>query len=330
MIKWLIRLALLALLTALVWFSWIVFVPVEPPTSPYAMTIGPNRTLSQVANSLKQEGVIKSRDVMVLLARLQGTDRHIKAGLYRFDGTVSLWTILQRFAEGKPDEASATVVEGWTFHQFRALLDQNPDVRHDGAGLSDAEILARIGAGEQQPEGLFFPSTYYFTPGASDLELYRRAYATMQRKLAEAWQSRSGGLPVSSPYQLLTLASLVEKETARQEDRTLIAAVFVNRLTKNMRLQTDPSVIYGMGNAYRGNITKADLRRDTPYNTYTRNGLTPTPIALPGAAALKAAAHPAASDVLYFVARGDGSSYFSQTLDEHNDAVRKYILKKGN
>jgi len=321
---------LVAVLTALVWFSWVVFVPVEPPTSPYAITVGPSRTLSQVAHSLKQEGVIRSRDVMVLLARLQGTDRRIKAGLYRFQGPISLWEILQRFAAGNPDEASITVVEGWTFHQFRVAVDQSPDVQHDSTGLDDATLLAHIGASEPQAEGLFFPSTYYFTPGSSDIDLYRRAYATMQHKLLEAWQARANGLPITSPYQLLTLASLVEKETARAADRTLIAAVFVNRLNKNMRLQTDPSVIYGMGDAYRGNISKADLRRDTPYNTYTRNGLTPTPIALPGAASLLAAAHPAASDVLYFVARGDGGSYFSQTLDEHNDAVRKFILKKGN
>ncbi|WP_215782728.1 endolytic transglycosylase MltG [Paludibacterium sp. B53371] len=328
--KWLTRLVLAAFLLAVVWLSWVVFVPIEPPATPYTITVGPSRTLSQVATSLKQEGVVRSRGVMVLLARLQGTDRRIKAGQYRFNGSISLWGILQRFAEGNPDEASATVVEGWTFRQFRNLLDQHPDVTHDTAGLSDGEILARIGASEPHPEGLFFPSTYYFTPGSSDLDIYRRAYVTMQRKLAEAWQGRNSTLPVSSPYQLLTLASLVEKETARPQDRTMIAAVFVNRLNKSMRLQTDPAVIYGMGDAYHGNITKADLRRDTPYNTYTRNGLTPTPIALPGSAALAAAAHPAASDVLYFVARGDGSSYFSQTLDQHNDAVRKYILKKGN
>jgi UPF0755 protein len=330
MMKWLSRGLMLVLLLAVGWLSWVVFVPVSLPSSSYNITIGPSRTLSQVAHGLQEEGVIRSRMVMVALARIEGTDRHIKAGLYRFSGPVSMWQILQRFTEGRPDEASVTVVEGWTFRQFRAALDQSPDVKHDSAGLSDAEVLQRIGAEGALPEGLFFPSTYYFTPGASDMELLDRAYQTMQRKLADAWMQRAADLPLASPYQLLTLASLIEKETARPGDRPMIAAVFVNRLKKKMRLQTDPSVIYGMGPLYDGHIGKADLKRDTPYNTYTRDGLTPTPIALPGQAALEAAAHPAASDVLYFVASGDGGSHFSTTLEAHNSAVRKYILKKGN
>lgn len=330
MMKWLTRGLLTALLLSLCWLSWVVFVPVDLPESPYSVSVGPNRTLAQVARGLRQEGVIRNRVVMVALARLQGADRRIKAGLYRFSGSISMWSLLQRFSSGSPDEASVTVVEGWTFRQFRAQLDQDPDVKHDTAGLSDAEVLARIGADLPSPEGLFFPSTYLFTPGASDLEILDRAYQTMQRKLTQAWSGRAADLPLTSPYQLLTLASLIEKETARAGDRPMIAAVFVNRLKKKMRLQTDPAVIYGMGARYDGRIGKADLKRDTPYNTYTRDGLTPTPIALPGEAALEAAAHPAPSAVLYFVARGDGSSHFSTTLDEHNQAVRKYILKKGN
>ena len=327
--RWFFRLFFVAFLSSLAWLAWVVLVPVELPTSTYNITVGPNRSLSQVVHSLKQEGLIKSRLVMVTLARLEGTDRHIKAGLYRFQGSVSMWEILQRFAAGRPDEASVTVIEGWTFQQFRALVQSSADLTHSTVGWSDAQILTQIGAGEPQAEGLFFPSTYYFTPGDSDLNLYRRAYQTMQHHLTEVWATRSAGLPVSTPYQLLTLASLVEKETARAEDRDLVAAVFVNRLKKGMRLQTDPSVIYGMGSLYQGRIGKADLKRDTPYNTYTRAGLTPTPISLAGDAALRAAAHPAASDVLYFVARGDGGSYFSQTLQQHNGAVRKFILKKG-
>jgi len=300
------------------------------PTSPYNITVGPNRTLSQVARGLSEERVIRSRLVLVALARLQGVDRRIKAGLYRFDGSASLWQILQRFASGRPDEASATVVEGWTFQQLRQLLGQNPDLYHLTRDWSDQRILQTIGASQTQAEGLFFPSTYYFTPGSSDIELFRRAYLTMQQHLDLAWQNRSANLPLSSPYQLLTLASLIEKETARAQDRNLVAAVFVNRLKIKMRLQTDPAVIYGMGDLYDGRIGRANLRRDTPYNTYTRAGLTPTPIALPGEAALQAAAHPAASKVLYFVARGDGGSYFSETLQQHDDAVRKFILDKAH
>lgn len=330
MMKWFARGLVLALLLTLGWLSWVVFVPVGLPASPYTITVGPNRTLTQVARGLRQDGVIRNRAVMVALARLQGSDRRIKAGLYRFNGAVSMWGLLQRFSEGGPDEASVTVVEGWTFRQFRVQLDRDPDVKHDTAGLSDADVLQRIGADVPDPEGLFFPSTYYFNPGTSDLEILDRAYQTMQRKLTQAWETRAAGLPLTSAYQLLTLASLIEKETARESDRPMIAAVFSNRLKKKMRLQTDPSVIYGMGSRYDGRIGKADLKRDTPYNTYTRDGLTPTPIALPGEAALQAAAHPASSAALYFVARGDGSSFFSQTLEQHNDAVRKYILKKGN
>lgn len=329
--KWLLGGLTTALVLAAVWFAWVVFAPVSAPRADYSITIGPNRTLSQVARGLATEGVIRNREVMVALARLSGTDRKIKAGLYRFDGPVSMWTILQRFAAGNPDEASATVVEGWTFGQMRALLAKNPDLKHLTTGWSNERLMTELGADGVAPEGMFFPSTYYFTPGeTSDLDILRRAYQTMQRKLTDAWQGRTAGLPLASPYQLLTLASLVEKETGKEADRPMIAAVFVNRLKKNMRLQTDPSVIYGLGNRYDGRLGKADLRHDTPYNTYTRNGLTPTPIALPGDAALRAAAQPASSDALYFVSRGDGSSYFSDTLAEHNGAVRKFILKKGN
>lgn len=330
MMKWFLRAALTALLLLCAWLVWVVWLPVDLPTTPYNLTIGPSRTLSQVARSLEQDGLIKNRLVMVVLARLDGSERKIKAGLYRLDGPVSMWAILQRLSQGRPDEASVTVIEGWTFHQFREQLDRSPDLQHQTRGWSDAQLLDSIGADVPQAEGLFFPSTYYFMPGSSDLELYRRAYQTMQQHLDQAWQTRSSVVPVNSPYQLLILASLIEKETARDQDRVMVAAVFVNRLKQKMRLQTDPSVIYGLGSAYDGHIGKADLKRDTPYNTYMRDGLTPTPIALPGAASLEAAAHPADSRALYFVSRGDGSSYFSETLAEHNGAVRKYILKKGN
>ena len=328
--KTLSRLLLLAVLAALAWLAWVVVIPVDLPQSPYKLTIGPNRSLGQIARALSEEGVIRNRNVMVVLARLQGSDRKIKAGLYQFNGQASMWDILQRLAEGHPDEASLTVIEGWSFHQFRQAIDRNPDLEHQARDLSDAQLLQQLGLNDIKPEGLFFPSTYLFTPGSSDLELYRRAYNTMQQKLEAAWAARKPDLPYHTPYELLIMASLVEKETSLDADRPLVAAVFVNRLHTGMRLQTDPSVIYGMGSAYQGNISKADLRRDTPYNTYTRNGLTPTPISLPGKAALEAAANPANSTALYFVAKGDGSSYFSATLDEHNQAVRKYILKKGS
>jgi len=329
MLKLFVRLIAALLAAAILWLAWVVAVPVPLPQTPYNVIVGPNRTLRQVAYMLERDGLIRNRWVMIALARIGGTDRKIKAGLYEVSSPVAMWQLLKRFAEGNPDQASVTVLEGWSFRQFRAAVEREPDLKHDGRGLSEAALLVAIGAPEPRAEGLFFPSTYFFVPGSSDLDLYRRAYRTMQQQLTSVWAQRSANLPYHSEYELLTMASLVEKETSHEADRPNVAAVFANRLHIGMRLQTDPSVIYGMGAAYHGNISRADLRRDTPYNTYTRSGLTPTPISLPGRAALEAAAHPADTRALYFVARGDGSSQFSETLDEHNAAVRKYILKKG-
>ncbi|EEG09378.1 endolytic transglycosylase MltG [Pseudogulbenkiania ferrooxidans] len=321
--------ASLAALLAL-WLAWVVAVPVPLPKAPYSIAVGANRTLGQVARALDQDGMIRNRWVMVALMRISGTDRKVKAGLYEFSRPVAMWEVLRRFAQGNPDQASVTAIEGWTFRQFRQALASEPDLQHVTASWSDEQILREIGASEAHPEGLFFPSTYFYVPGSSDLEVYRRAYRTMQQQLESIWLARRPDLPYASPYELLIMASLVEKETSRESDRAQVAAVFLNRLRIGMRLQTDPAVIYGMGASYQGNIGKAGLRRDTPYNTYTRSGLTPTPIALPGRAALDAAAHPADTRALYFVARGDGTTHFSETLDEHNGAVRQFILKKGS
>jgi UPF0755 protein len=226
--------------------------------------------------------------------------------------------------QGEVSLRQVSVIEGWTFHQMRAALNATPDITHDTLNLSDAEILQRIGAPENHPEGLFFPDTYNFAAGSSDLTIFRRAYQAMQQRLQAAWEAREPGLPLETPYQALILASIVEKETGTPGDRPMIAGVFVNRLRKGMLLQTDPTVIYGLGEQFDGNLRKRDLLADNSYNTYTRPGLTPTPIALPGVAALQAALHPAQTDALYFVARGDGSSHFSSSLAEHNQAVNQY------
>lgn len=208
--------------------------------------------------------------------------------------------------------------------QMRAVVDAEPALKHDTAGMSDADLMRKIGAPETNPEGLFFPDTYLFARGSSDVELYRHAYQAMQKRLNDAWMKRSLDLPYKTPYEALTMASIIEKETGQKLERPMIAAVFVNRLRKNMLLQTDPTVIYGLGAGFDGNLRKRDLQTDTPYNTYTRTGLPPTPIALPGMASLQAALNPAPSDALYFVARGDGSSQFSTNLTDHNRAVNKY------
>ncbi|KZE32765.1 UPF0755 protein [Crenobacter luteus] len=327
--KFIFRSLVALLAAAVLWLAWVVAVPVTLPSTPYSVAVAPSRTLSQVARSLEAEGVIRNRWVMIALSRISGADRKVKPGLYEFSAPVAMWEVLRRLAEGSPDQGSLTVIEGWTFAQFRQAVAREPDFTHDTARLSDAELLAALGAPETSAEGLFFPSTYFFVPGSSELELYRRAYRTMQQHLSRAWEGRAVDLPYANPYELLIAASLIEKETSREEDRPMVSAVFANRLKIGMRLQTDPSVIYGMGVRFDGNIRKGDLKRDTPYNTYTRGGLPPTPIALPGRAALEAAARPAETRALYFVARGDGSTHFSESLGEHNAAVRQFILKKG-
>lgn len=206
---------------------------------------------------------------------------------------------------------------------------QNDAIRHLSVSYTDQQILKSIGAEETHPEGLFFPDTYYFSNGMSDLEILKRAYHAMRTKLNEAWTQREPGLPYKSPYEALIMASIIEKETGRAEERKIIAGVFVNRLRIGMRLQTDPTVIYGMGERFDGNIRRKDLQEDTAYNTYTRSGLPPTPIAMPGMASIEAALHPAKTQALYFVGKGDGSHVFSNTLAEHNRAVAKYQLKGG-
>jgi UPF0755 protein len=264
-----------------------------------------------------------------VLARLLGKAGAIQAGSYEVEAGVTPWQLLDKLTRGDVSQGALLFVEGMNFRQLRAILDAHPELRHDTAGLSEAEILVLIGAEEKHPEGLFFPDTYLFTKRSSDVELLGRAYRAMQQRLAQAWEARAPGLPLKTPYEALILASIVEKETGLAEDRPLVASVFVNRLRIGMALQTDPTVIYGMGEKFDGNLRKRDLQTDTPYNTYRRPGLPPTPIAMPGQAALQAALQPAHSDKLYFVARGDGSSEFSRNLGEHNRAVTQYQKRKG-
>jgi UPF0755 protein len=225
-------------------------------------------------------------------------------------------------------QAEVRLIEGWTFAQFRAALDANPALRHDTAGLNDAQVLGRLPAPEAHPEGLFFPDTYLFAKGSSDTAVLRRAYRAMQRHLKADWEARDPNLPYRTQYEALIMASLIEKETGRETERELIAGALVNRLRIGMRLQVDPTVIYGLGNTFNGNLKKVHLLEDGPYNTYTRSGLPPTPIAMPGRASLRSALHPAKTDALYYVSRGDGSSHFSRNLNEHNRAVTKYQLKR--
>ncbi len=298
--------------------------PLTMPAIPFEFSLKQGTSLKGMSRQMHQDGLIRNERMFVWLGRMLGRAGEIKFGSYELEKTVSPLELLNIVTEGRVSQTHISIIEGTTFKQFRDTLDTDPELRHDSAAMSEAEILQRVGAPEAHAEGLFFPDTYYFASGASDLTILKRAYQTMQRHLQENWQQRSPGLPLQTPYQALILASIVEKETGQASDRAMIAGVFINRLRRGMLLQTDPAVIYGMGDKFDGNLRKRDLLKDTPYNTYTRTGLPPTPIALPGLAALRATLHPAATDALYFVARGDGSSVFSKSLAQHNRAVNKY------
>lgn len=298
--------------------------PLSLPVTPFEFEMKQGSSLKGMARDLRKAGLLQQDWAFVWLVRLLGKSSEIQAGSYALTQPVSPLELTRIITQGEVSLRQVSIIEGWTFREMRAALNANPDITHDTLNLSDAEILQRIGAPESYPDGLFFPDTYNFAAGSSDLTILRRAYQAMQQRLQEAWDTREPGLPLETPYQALILASIVEKETGTPSDRPMIAGVFVNRLRRGMLLQTDPAVIYGLGQSFDGNLRKKDLLNDNPYNTYTRLGLTPTPIALPGAAALQAAMHPAQTDALYFVARGDGSSHFSGTLAEHNRAVNQY------
>lgn len=280
--------------------------------------------IRQLARQLNGKGLIDHPRVFSWLARFDGKAGQLRAGVYEVRAGMTARDLLGAIARGESVQEQIRFIEGWTFRQIRAALDAHPGVRHDTKDLPESALLERVGAIEKRAEGLFFPDSYHFAPGTSDIVLLRQAYARMRKQLEAAWAKRTSASMVESPYDALILASVIEKETGRPEDRPMIGAVFANRLRIGMRLQSDPTVIYGMGTRFDGNLRRVDLEADSPYNTYTRAGLPPTPIAAPGAAALNAALAPAESRALYFVARGDGTSEFSTNLDDHNRAVARY------
>ncbi len=315
----------LLLSVALAGFSiWYALTPTGRGPFPVELHIERGASLRDVAAQLERHGIIEHAFAFSLLGRFTGKAGQIKAGGYLFEAPAPAWEVLRKLTQGETLLGRITIVEGWTFRQMRSALAQHPGLRKDTKGMSDEALLAALGIEAAHPEGLFFPDTYYFDHGSSDKALLLRAHHHMQQVLQEAWRDRQPGLPYKSPYEVLIMASIIEKETGAPEERPLIAAVFINRLRLGMRLQTDPTVIYGLGERFDGNLRKSDLLTDTPYNTYTRAGLPPTPIALPGAAAIRAATNPEASRALYFVSKGDGRHQFSSTLDEHNRAVARY------
>lgn len=329
------RLALLLILlvvaaasvAGLIWHDY-RSAPLAMRESPMRVRIDRGMNVAEIAAALQARGIDIPAWRIALAMRLRGDSRSLRFGVYEFTAPVTLQAMIDRIVRGDVVLAELTIVEGWTFRQMREALRRHPELLHDSASATDTELLSQVGASESQAEGLFFPSTYRFSPGASDYEVYRQAYRLQRRTLDDAWAARAPDLPLASPYEALILASIVEKESANEADRERIAAVFVNRLRRGMLLQSDPTTIYGLGERFDGNLRRPDLSSPTPYNTYVRPGLPPTPIALPGRSAIGAALRPAQSRALYFVARGDGTSEFSENLEAHNRAVARYQLRK--
>lgn len=307
---------------------WYLSQPLPLPRAPYDFTVLGGTTLSGVARDLTADGVLPHPFPLIALARWRGVDRTIKAGSYEVEQGITLPALLSRLTQGDVTQTSITIVEGQTFAELKAALRANLDLVKQVVDLPDSELMARVGIEASHPEGQFFPDTYFFATGSTDLAVLKRAQRLLKERLEASWVKRAPALPLATPYEALILASIVEKETGRAVERPMVASVFVNRLRQNMRLQTDPTVIYGLASAFDGNLRKRDLEADTPYNTYTRDGLPPTPIALVSQASIDAVLNPPSTPYLYFVARGDGSSEFSASLAEHKRAVARYQLKR--
>ena len=318
------------MIVALGLFAWLAYYAISPlklqPNS-QEITIQPKSGLRSIANQLVKQGVLNEPWRFILIARLLNKQSYLQAGSYTLNKNVSPYQLLLSLNHGKTTQGSITFIEGRTFAQMQEKIIKNDAIKQTLTGLSEPEMLKLMGSDYSVAEGLFFPDTFYFDRNTADTDILKRSYDSMQSKLAKAWQGRDANLPYKNSYQALIMASIIEKETGKAGERPMIAGVFINRLRMGMRLQTDPTVIYGMGKYYDGNLRKKDLIADTPYNTYTRDGLPPTPIAMPGMAAINAALHPATTKALYFVGKGDGSHLFSNNLADHNLAVVRYQLK---
>jgi len=321
-------LVMLAVLGAGGWALWWVHHPMRLASPAIDLSIEPGTLPRGVAQAVRDAGVDVEPQLLYAWFRLSGQGRAIKAGSYELETGITPHTLLAKLARGEESLHAVTIVEGWNIRQVRAALAKEDALKPDTKALPDDALMALLGRAGQHPEGRFFPDTYTFAKGSSDVAVLRRAMRAMDRRLEAAWQQRSPSASAKTPEEALILASIVEKETGRAVDRPLVSAVFNNRLRIGMPLQTDPTVIYGLGASFDGNLRKKDLQTDTPWNTYTRGGLPPTPIAMPGKASLLAAVQPAPSEALYFVARGDGTSQFSANLDDHNRAVNKYQRKQ--
>lgn len=324
MIKKLLFVLTVVFLVAATGFGYWAGKPIVSAGEPIPFTIEPGSSGIGAIRQVTAAGIPVNARLLSLLARVTGRSGSIKAGAYELKPGASPLDLVDQLVRGEFAQESVRIIEGWTFAQMRAAIAAHKSLRQDTAGLSDEQLMAKIAPQYKQPEGLFFPDTYLFAKGASDLQVYQQAHAMMMNHLNAAWEKRAPDLPYKTPYDALIMASIVEKETGSKAERAMIAGVFVNRLKLGMMLQTDPAVIYGIGDKFDGDIRKKDLLKDTPYNTYTRTGLPPTPIALPGVQSIAAALDPARTEALYFVARRDGTSQFSNNLNDHNKAVNLY------
>lgn len=326
-LAWILFLSLAAVIGAGVWMARALYQPLQSDQEILTLVVQPNATPGQVITQLEADGHLAHGKALRVWLRLRG-GMVLKVGEYEIPAGTPAVDVLLKLASGRTVQRAITLVEGWNLKQVRAALAAEPRLRQTLGQTSNAALATALGVSGSL-EGWLAPDTYHFSPGVTrDVDLLKRALAVQQRNLERAWNARAEGLPYASAYEMLIMASIVEKETGQAAERPQIAGVFVRRMNIGMKLQTDPTVIYGLGDNYRGNITRAHLLQPTPWNTYVIKGLPPTPIAMPGQAAIEAAAHPAPGDALYFVGRGDGSHQFSATIEQHNAAVREYQMRR--
>ena len=324
--KWLIRLMLI-FIPLLVWIVHFLVTPLHINKVDLAIEIEPGSSLKAIAFQLVDEKILNEPWRFILLTKALGQSKKLRPGNYNLNPNITPYQLLKSFLEGRATEGSITFIEGQDLQSMLEKIKANDSIKKTIKPLDIKAIALAVGIPYESAEGQFFPDTYYFSRNTTDIEILQRAYKAMQKKLNYEWAHRAEEVPYDNSYEALTMASIIEKETGKSIEANLISGVFIHRLSIKMKLQSDPTVIYGLGNNFTGDITKKDLVTDTPYNTYTRDGLPPAPITMPGLISIRAALHPTKTDALYFVGKGDGTHYFSTSLNEHNSAVRKYQIK---
>ena len=324
--KWLIRLMII-FIPLLAWVMHFLVTPLHINKSDLAIEIEPGSSLKAIAFQLVDEKILNEPWRFILLSKALGQSTKLRPGNYNLNPNITPYQLLKSFVEGRATEGSITFIEGQDFNSMLDKIKANDNIKKTMKSYDTKAIASAIGIPYESVEGQFFPDTYYFSRNTSDIEILKRAYKAMQKKLNYEWARRAEEVPYKNSYEALTMASIIEKETGKSIEANLISGVFIHRLSIKMKLQSDPTVIYGLGKKFTGDLTKKDLLTDTPYNTYTREGLPPAPITMPGLISIRAALHPTKTEALYFVGKGDGTHYFSANLSEHNSAVRKYQIK---